>query len=343
VTPIEAAFISRLERQARQLSPELVRRYLEAYRLIRGVLSEAEIVRAIRSGSVERLIATMLDDEALDPAVVRLRVALDRAVLQVAETEARHFPSWVRPAAFDILSPQVIEAARRLDQVQARLLKDQVRDTLRTVVVEGIEAGRNPRAVARQVKSLVGLSESQAQAVLNFRRQLETGDRAALRRALGKGVLRRPDGSTIVRRAHAGGEGLTKAQLARLDRLLGKEPLSAAQVDAMVEAYRKRLEAWNVETQTRTAMLQAQKQGQRASWEDAIARGVVQRWDLARSWVAVGGPKGDGRNRPEHLILHGTVVGFDEPFPNGDLIPGETDYNCRCRERVFIRRMRRAA
>ncbi len=48
-------------------------------------------------------------------------------------------------------------------------------------------------------------------------------------------------------------------------------------------------------------------------------------------WIATGGENGDGRNREDHLILHGTYHLWSEPplVKAGNRHPGE-DYQCRC-------------
>jgi hypothetical protein len=186
------------------------------------------------------------------------------------------------------------------------------------------------------MRDAIGLGARQTRAVETFREQLQTGDRAALSRVLGKGQIRLPDGSTITRAAHAGGQGLGKRDLAMLDRILGDKPLTPEQVERMTEAYRRRLLALNTEANARSIALDAQRLAQRLSWEDAIERGIVERSRLRRTWLATAGPTGDGRNRPEHLELHGTTVGFDDRYPNGQLVPGEGDYNCRCGERITL-------
>lgn len=319
------------------MGPETARRYLEAYRLIRDLLSESELARAIADGSVERLISDLASDDVLDPALRRLRLRLDQVLINTAESEFKALPRRFVEPVFSIINPRVIEAARQFDGLAIRSVVESVRETIVQEAIAGLEAGQNPRRVARRIRSSVGLSVNQAQAVENFRREIMSGDLNALRRVLGKGLIRRPDGSTITRPGHASGEGLSKAQLRRLEQLLREgKGVSAQQADIMVEAYRRRLLALNAEAQTKTQMLQAQKLGARLSWEDAIARGVVPRTALRRRWSAVAGPQGDGRNRPEHLALHGTVVGFDERYPNGQLVPGDSEYGCRCVERIYV-------
>lgn len=332
MSPTERAYVARLKRRALAMSEETARRYLEAYRLIRDMLSESELARALESGNLDRLISELASDQTLDPAVARLRRRLDQVLLDVAESEANTLPNRFR-ATFDILNPRVIEAARAFDGAAIERLVGDVRETILQEAIAGLEAGHNPRKVARRIKGTVGLSKQQAQWVANFEQELLTGDPKALGRMLGKNQLRQPDGTIITRSGHASGEGLTKAQIARIERVIASgQTIPADQAKAMAEAYRKRLVALNVEAHTKTQMLQAQKQGQRLAWEDAIARGVVPRHALKRRWLTTL----DGRERPEHHALNGTVVGFDETFPNGQLIPGEDEYNCRCLARTYV-------
>lgn len=110
--------------------------------------------------------------------------------------------------------------------------------------------------------------------------------------------------------------------------------LTTAQVDHMTSAYQRRMVAFNAETHARTIALDANRAGQRLAWQDAIDRGVVEGSKLKRRWVTVG----DTRVRPEHRELNGTTIGFYDTYPNGETVPGESTYNCRCIERVFVER-----
>lgn len=331
MTAAERVFYDRVRRRALNVQPELARRLLASYDLIRTYLTEAELAKWIASGQVDALIDTMLSDDALDPAFRPLRALVDRTVLDAARQSAADMPKGLG-VRFDTLNPQVLALARTLDTRVADTLSAEVRATVRQHVVAGIEAGANPRTVARGVRKVIGLSPSRERAVANFRAQLETGDRAALGRVLGRGVIRTPDGTEIERSAHAGAKGLGKRDLTALEKDLGTKPLRADQIERMTDAYRKRLLALEAETQTRTMALDAQRAGQRASWEDAATQGVVDRSRLRRVWVATD----DERTRPEHAALDGTEVGWDERYPNGEMVPGESTFNCRCVERVVI-------
>lgn len=314
MSPTERVLYERIRRRAEALQPGAQRRLLVAFDIIRGSLSEAEFLRASSNNQIERLLDELLSDKALDPAFASLRALIDRDALNASANWSRDIPRGLG-GVFDALNPRVITAVRELDTRVLQGLKDQVRETVRQAAQAGLEAGKHPRAVARGMREALGLAPNQEEAVRNFRRMLEAGDREALTREL---------------RDHRFDTTLRKA--------LGKNGtgLTAPQIDRMADAYRRRMIAFNAETHARTIALDTQRLAQRASWESAIAQGTVDRGRIRRIWIAVGGPGGDGRNRPEHLELHGTAVGFDERYPNGQLIPGESDFNCRCLERIVL-------
>jgi hypothetical protein len=89
--------------------------------------------------------------------------------------------------------------------------------------------------------------------------------------------------------------------------------------------------AFNAETNTRTLSLEAQKVGSALTWQDAIDRGVVDPSRLMKRWSGVM----DSRERPEHVAMEGEVVRFDEPYSNGEDIPGISTWNCRCVSIMF--------
>lgn len=312
MTVAERQFVARLQRRAASVGPELAARELQAYDLIRQSLSEAELVRAIQSGQLDRLINEILNDANLEPSIAKLRARVDQTLLDAARSEAmRGLPSPLQPQAFGVLNPLVIEAAEKLDTRVMQGIRDEVRETVRQAATEGLAEGQHPRQVARRIRDAVGLAPNQERQVANFRRALEEGDAA---KAFGYTLRSK-----------------------RFDAMIERGDMTAEQVDRAVSAYRKNRIAQNAETHARTIALDAQKLGQQLSWEDAIRRGVVNAEDLVDTWVAVGGPHGDGRNRPEHLAMHGEEVPFGSPFSNGQVIPGQSEWGCRCLRRTMVR------
>jgi hypothetical protein len=117
-------------------------------------------------------------------------------------------------------------------------------------------------------------------------------------------------------------------------KLVAEGKLSADQIEKQVAAYRKRAIAVNTETNARTAAIDAVKLGNRLAWQDAIDRGIVDGNRLQKTWIGVM----DDRERPTHVAMQGDTVPFDSPFSNGQMIPGDTEYNCRCIARYTLAR-----
>lgn len=289
----ERELYRRLRRRAALLQPDLARRLLAAYEAIRLALTDAELAVAIQSGQAEALINEVMSDPKAG-VFSQLRQMLDETVIGAAKAEAAKLPPSIQVGAFNVVNRHVLTAAVKLDTEVVQGLADEVRNTVRLYVMDGLQSGKNPREIARATKKYIGLSYNQMQYIENFRRELETGDPAALS--------------------------------------LGSKRLTARQIDRITSAYRERWLALNTETHTRTMALQAQRIGARQSWEDAITQGTVDRSQLRRTWVAVD----DNRTRPEHRALDGTTITWDATYPNGEMVPGESTYNCRCIERVTI-------
>lgn len=317
MTDAERRLQDLIRRRAGRIQTELTREELAAYRLIRDSLSERELASAIRDGRVAALLDELLSDRQPLPPFARLRNAIQQSVFDATRLEAKGLPLALGAGQFNMLNPLVIQAVRDLDTRVIDGLRSDVKGTVVQHIEAGIEAGKGPRTVARGVRDVVGLAPNQEAAIRNFERMLREGDIEALTRKL---------------RDHRFDRTLRKA--------LGKDGvgLSEAQIEKMVAAYRKRMVAFNAETHARTVALDAQRLAHRLSWEESIAKGLVNRGDLRRTWIAVGGPTGDGRNRPEHLELHGTTVTWDEHYPNGELVPGDSTFNCRCVERITLAR-----
>lgn len=309
MTPVERAFWQRLHRRGRTLTPEMRADLLRAFRLIGNSLNEREVSRLLHARDIENAIRTAFADKLLDPPFLSVRDRIRTDVSEGARRATVVVPGLTEAertlaATFNVLNPRVITAVRTLESRVLDSLKSDIRETARAFIENALRDGTAPGTVARQLRDVVGLAPNQEEAIRNFRRLLESNDREALTRALRD---RRFD--PTVKRAMASGEGL-----------------SVKQVDSMVNAYSQRMIAFNAETQARTATLDSLKLGQRLSWGDAVDKGIVDPDRLMKRWVGVK----DSRERQEHLDMEGEVVPYDAPFSNGELVPGESTYNCRC-------------
>lgn len=313
MTAAERAYWARINRLLARLQPNVARSLLRSFELIRASMTDAELTRLVQSGGVERILAGdgPLSEQALARAFLPVKIELREAVEAAFASFVRDIPKG-ESIGFNILNPRILDAVRTMEtRVTARLTED-VQGAVRAYTEDALVRGVGPRDLARHLRDVVDLAPNQVKAIANFRRMLTSGDPEALTRAL-----------------------RDKRFDATLKRVLGAEgkSLSREQVDRMVEAYQRKMVAFNSESQARTATLQAQKTGQRLSYEDAIERGVIDRERLMKEWRTVR----DSRVRPEHREMEGEVVHFDAPFSNGQMVPGDGDWNCRCRARYFVR------
>jgi len=303
VSPTEILFRRRLERRASQLSPELRQSILRAFNKLRASVSETQLEQIIRSQQIELIFEGPLSAQVLDQAFAASQKTLRNGVEQAAESVTRTLPASARGIAFNVLSPDVVVAIRELDTAVIGGLKDGVREVVRAYVEQGLRAGVNPREVARQLRSVIGLAPNQLSYVENFRQELLDGDLSALERTL---LDKRSVGT--IRKAFAG------------------NGLSEGQIDKMTEAYRQSWIATNAETNARTAALDANRLAEHLGYKNAVDQGFLDGGTLTKRWSGVL----DDRERESHVLMQGNTVPWDGNFSNGQFLPGDTEYNCRC-------------
>lgn len=190
------------------------------------------------------------------------------------------------------------------------------RSATRAALVQGIRMGLNPREQARLFRQSIGLTSKQVRAVANFRRLLEIGSAEALTRALRD---RRFD--SALRGA-----------------VFGDKPLTAEQIDRMVDRYYQRSLVRRSESIARTQSLAAVHRGGDSAFAQAIEAGLIGD-DLSQTWHTAG----DGRVRiPSHTFMNGQVRPIGQPFlsgtgnllryPGDSRAPAHDVIECRCRK-----------
>lgn len=298
-----------IQRRVGERTPTMSKAMLDAFKLLTGSMTEAELVAALTNP--DTFAETVISDARMRAAFAGVRTELHGEVRDATLWYRRFLPSGGIGVGFNVLDPRVIEAIRSLDSRVMRTLRDDMRDSVRVVVKEGIEAGLGPRTIARRVRNITGLAPNQLRAVNNFRAALEGGN---FNKALGYKLRDKRFDRT-------------------LQRLLGtRGALTAEQVEKQVAAYRRKFLAWNAQTNARTAVNDAQRLGKHLATQAAIDAGLLDADRMRSRWVN----SGDGRVREEHEDINGVVVRFGEPFPDTgtyndqEVIPGEHTFNCRC-------------
>ena len=291
-----ALFRARLERRAAGLAGDLRSAILKAYDLLASNLTDAELTGLIETGNLDAIVTDADARLALRTLQTRIRDGVESAAKAMLR---EGFPG----VAFDTLSPSVIRGIQTLNDRALQTLSTEVRETVRHVVEQGLRDGVGVRTIARNLRDVIGLAPNQTDAVANFRRMLEEGDAEALTRQLRD---RRFDGT--LRRAFAG------------------DGLGPKQIDSMVSAYQRRFVAFNAETNARTVAMDAQKLGQHLAYADAVSRGDMNGATLTKRWSGTL----DDRERDTHLAMEGETVPWDAYYSNGQMQPGDGEYNCRC-------------
>lgn len=310
MTPEQEAEWLRVQERARRLRPDIAAALLAASEVIRDNLSDAALAELISLGAIDALLDAVITVELLAEAFAPLQDAVRIGLGDAIRFFGQQLPTEAQPIirggiGFDILNPLMLQGVRDLEGKVMTTLEANIRETVRAYVENGLRDGVGPVDIARGLKDVIGLAPNQLEAVNNFRTMLQNGDREALTRTLRDA---RYDPT--------------------LNRLLGanKAGLSPAQIEKMVEAYRANMKAFNAETNARTIALQAQKEGNRLAQAEAIARGALDGDTRVKTWSGVM----DDRERAEHVTMEGETVGWDALYSNGNDVPGDDTYNCRC-------------
>lgn len=303
----------RLDRLVSRFTVRMREAFLRALRSITDEHTLEELIELIEQGRIEEAL------RRIDEAGESLGNESAQAFRSAAEDTAR----WLSANALDVVIRFDVPNHRAVAAMQAnrlRLIREftaQQRAVAQAALVLGINQGLNPRDQARLFRNSIGLTTRQLQAVANYRRLLSANgglpSREALQRALRDG---RSDRS--IERA-----------------LRDATPLSASQIDSMVDRYQRRFIRYRSEVIARTEALRSVHEGTREMYRQAIDSGRVRRGEIQRTWLT----RIDGRQRDSHGALHNTVRGYDETwqgfngelrFPGDPSAPASETVQCRC-------------
>jgi hypothetical protein len=231
---------------------------------------------------------------------------------------------------------------RVLQRYELGLIRDiseKTREGIRQIVSDGIKDGRNPRAVARELKKSVGLTAGQAKSVSGFRKDLETFHlrRSAKAWNLGGKKSKAPGGAGVYAIDPEGNpiDGILARRLRdfRYDKQLMKamqsgKALTPEQIDKMVGRYRERMIGYRADNIAKTESLRAINAGNHEAWKQAAEQGTG---NIRKFWRTAG----DERVRLAHRAipkLNPDGVPIDDLFrtPSGPVLHPPYGVNCRC-------------
>lgn len=280
------------------------------------------IVAALSTRIDIELIVTLMERgriieafEIVEKAAARLGSVYTETFIRSGADTARWLNANVQEFTFDF--DRVNDGAvNAMQQNKLRLVRgftDTQRKATQQALLAGIEAGDNPREVARKIKNSIGLTPHQEQWIRNYEAELRGGNRAALERQLRDKRFDR----TIARAIEEG------------------KPLSDSQIEKMVARYRAGALRYRAETIARTEALRSVHEGSAEMYRQAVEDGTLQADQLTREWNT----KIDERRRPSHAKMHGQKRIVGEMFESGaghrTLNPGafgvaSEDIDCRC-------------
>ncbi len=206
---------------------------------------------------------------------------------------------------FDRQSPAVQQQADLHAARFVREIGEDTRFTVNAVMRDAVARGLGPPETARTVRESIGLTISQANAVQNYRRMLTAGDPEAATRAL-----------------HDPRYGLNVANL------------SPEQIDARVEAYRRRYVAYRATTIARTETLHASNAGavgaiQTAVRSGALPGGTKKKWLIAKDERTCVKCSSIPRLQPNGVGVEQPFV-WEEGSQSGEVYLPPEHPNCRC-------------
>lgn len=212
--------------------------------------------------------------------------------------------------AFDLYDEATQQRIRDAQDELIQQIEDTTRNAIETIILNGAEDGLSPEDIVGDIRDLIGLTDTQAQAVLNYRDMLENLDSDALERKLRNGAY-----DEILQGAIDAGDDLAETM-----------------VDQMVSDYTDNFLDYRAAMIAQTESTRAASAGLQDSYEQAISRGVFPADAVTQFWqVAV-----DERTCEICLSIpdmnpDGVPIG--EPF---DSIDGQQDAppdphsGCRC-------------
>jgi len=163
------------EALASKLEPELAKAILDAFVKQQGKADVDAIITALEAGDVGKVLE-LLDLPASIAAFEGVTSSLHTGANAAGAMAAAQVALQVKGVsfAFNSLNPRLITWLQTYSLRLIRQISDGTREGIRQYLTQGMKDGKNPKAVARQIKGIIGLTDKQAQAVYNYRKELET-------------------------------------------------------------------------------------------------------------------------------------------------------------------------
>lgn len=292
---VQKAKPSDIEALAEKLEPALARAVRDLIKDHVSSVNLADLEEALKQGQNWKVLDII---GAVDPQkAAAVRESLQNAVWAGGALAANE-ALVLREArfAFNRLNPALISWLETYSLNLIRSVEEGTRAAVRSALVEGMKAGRNPIDQARQIKQVVGLTESQAKAVANYRKELESFHlkRSAKSWGLGneRSKLSGVDVMPIDPKTGKPKDGIEQRRLrdqrydGTLKRAMAKrEPIPPEKIDKMVDRYQERMIQNRARTIARSESLRATNVGVQEAWRQAIEDRKVDGALVRKKWV----------------------------------------------------------
>lgn len=318
--------------------PDIRSAFLGAMQDIVDNVTISSVVAAIEQGDLEAAFLTL----GFTPAAMRpITASIERAYEQGGVMIGKNFPKHIQTSngravfRFDVRNSRAEAYLRDKSSTLVRELTDEARNNVRSVLQDGMTAGRNPRAVAldivgridpqthQRVGGIIGLTEHQEGWVRNTRADLLDLNENYFNREL---------------------------RDKRFDRTVRKAidtdtPLPADVIDKLVTRYKDNALKYRANTVARDQALSALNASEYEATVQAVESGAAPADAVTREWDSAS----DTRVRDTHAALEGQKRGLYEPFvspltgarmmfPTDRKLgaPAKETIQCRCRVKTVI-------
>jgi hypothetical protein len=251
---------------AEATQPHIARTIQEAMIRLKNEITPRFMYRAMTSGQGVGFALTGAIDQFKDD-LRAAKIFLANVHLQAGAIMEHRLGFRIRKDAinFDLgaLPQPTQDALDNYDFGLVREVSDDVRRSISNVITQGVQSGWSPDKMARELKTAIGLTSDQYDAVSNYRSMLENGRPDALDRQLRDATFD-PEVQSAV-------DGLTK--------------LTPDQIERFSNRYADRYLAYRANTIARYESLRASNQGGSDSVQSAIDAGVISPEDVTTNWM----------------------------------------------------------
>lgn len=206
-------------------------------------------------------------------------------------------------ALFTLVNPRAVQAAQRQVANLVQGITTEGIAALRQIISASVAGGYTPAKSAQLIRDVVGLDHRRVDAVVNYRRSLEA--------------------------VMAGDAGESAAVRTLADARFSTSGLTPAKIDRMVTRYSEKQLASRATLIARTETIRSASLGQRAIWDEAAARGLIDRDRTRIVWITTE----DDRTCAECMEADGQTISLDGgSFTGGAFISQEPPLHpgCRC-------------